>query len=171
MKYRLKSGAAIAYAPGGRGDTTLVMLHPVGLRGAVWSKVAGELAGEYRTLAVDLPGHGESDVTARRQSIEDMAGSVVELIATVGGERVVDHQSLDGRGFRFRTSFPGRQDPVKIKRHVGISKRCISQRIRRIEFDCFFETLYRFLITLAGAHVADVAYGCSVRTASIRALS
>jgi pimeloyl-ACP methyl ester carboxylesterase len=89
MKYRLKSGAAIAYAPGGRGDTTLVMLHPVGLRGAVWSKVAAEFAGEYRTLAVDLPGHGESDVPSRRQSIEDMADAVQELIATIGGEHVV----------------------------------------------------------------------------------
>lgn len=89
MKYRLKSGAAIAYAPGGSGDTALVMLHPVGLRGAVWGKIADELAGEYRTLAIDLPGHGESDVPPRRQSIEDMAASVLELIATVGGDRVV----------------------------------------------------------------------------------
>jgi pimeloyl-ACP methyl ester carboxylesterase len=89
MKYRLKSGATIAYAPGGSGDMTLVMLHPVGLRGAVWTKVADELADEYRTLAVDLPGHGESDVPPRRQSIEDMAVAVLELIATVGGERVV----------------------------------------------------------------------------------
>jgi pimeloyl-ACP methyl ester carboxylesterase len=89
VRYRLKSGAAIAYTPGGSGATTLVMLHPVGLRGAVWSKVAGELAGEYRTLAVDLPGHGESDVPARRQSIEDMAASVLEMVATIGGDRVV----------------------------------------------------------------------------------
>jgi pimeloyl-ACP methyl ester carboxylesterase len=89
VRYRLKSGAAIAYAPGGSGDTTLAMLHPVGLRGAVWRKVADELAGECRTLAIDLPGHGESDVPPRRQSIEDMAASVLELLATVGGERVV----------------------------------------------------------------------------------
>lgn len=89
MRYRLKSGAAIAYAPGGSGATTLVMLHPVGLRGAVWRKVAEELAGEYRTLSVDLPGHGDSDVPPRRQSIEEMAASVLELIDTVGGERVV----------------------------------------------------------------------------------
>jgi pimeloyl-ACP methyl ester carboxylesterase len=89
MRFKLKSGSAIAYAPGGSGDTTLVMLHPVGLRGAVWHKVAEELADEYRTLAVDLPGHGDSDVPSRRQSIEEMAASVLELVDTVGGERIV----------------------------------------------------------------------------------
>lgn len=89
MRFRLKSGLALGYVPAGRGDVTLVMLHPVGLRAQMWAPLAAELATEYRSLAIDLPGHGESDVSAVAQSIADMAASVREIIDVLAGPRVV----------------------------------------------------------------------------------
>jgi pimeloyl-ACP methyl ester carboxylesterase len=89
MRFRLKSGATIGYVPRGRGDITLVMLHPIGLRAQVWGRLARELENEYRSLAVDLPGHGESDVSSAPQSIADMAASVREVVDTLAGSRAV----------------------------------------------------------------------------------
>jgi 3-oxoadipate enol-lactonase len=89
MRYRLKSGAALAYRPSGAGEMTLVMLHPVGLRGAVWSGVARELSNDHRVIAVDLPGHGDSDVPSPPHSIHDMAEAVLDLVEAVGGDQVV----------------------------------------------------------------------------------
>lgn len=89
MRFRLNNGHALGYAPSGRGETTLVLLHPIGLRSNVWGPLAELLAAEYRIIAVDAPGHGESDVGAAPLSIDDMAAMVEELLDAVGGERIV----------------------------------------------------------------------------------
>ncbi|MDB5563209.1 MAG: hydrolase [Hyphomicrobiales bacterium] len=89
MRFRLKSGHALGYLPSGRGETTLVMLHPIGVRAQVWQALAAELASEYRVLAADAPGHGESDVPSGPMSIGDMAASVQELLEAIGGDRIV----------------------------------------------------------------------------------
>jgi pimeloyl-ACP methyl ester carboxylesterase len=89
MRFRLKSGLALGYLPSGRGETTLVMLHPIGVRAQVWQALAAELASEYRVLAVDAPGHGDSDVPSSPMSIGDMAASVQELLEAIGGDRIV----------------------------------------------------------------------------------
>ncbi|MDB5648660.1 MAG: hypothetical protein JWL62_180, partial [Hyphomicrobiales bacterium] len=52
----------MTYATQGSGRTS-VLLHPVGLRGAFWSPVMQELQGEFRLIAPDLRGHGDSDTS------------------------------------------------------------------------------------------------------------
>lgn len=89
MRLLLKSGAALSYSPGGEGDVALVMLHPIGLRRDVWREAAALLASDCRTLALDLPGHGDSDIPLARITIESMAEAVGELVERVGGKRVV----------------------------------------------------------------------------------
>jgi pimeloyl-ACP methyl ester carboxylesterase len=89
MRFRLKSGHALGYQPSGRGDITLVMLHPIGLRADIWAPVAAELAADYRIIAVDAPGHGDSDVQGAALSIGDMAASVLELVEAMGGDHII----------------------------------------------------------------------------------
>jgi 3-oxoadipate enol-lactonase len=52
---------------------SLVLLHAVGTTGAIWWQHIPQLAGRFRVLAVDLPGHGKSPGFAEPVSIEGMA--------------------------------------------------------------------------------------------------
>ena len=63
----------------GRG-TPLVLLHPVGTSGALWTDIAPLLAGRYRVLALDLPGHGKSPAPDRPLGIAGMAARVRETL-------------------------------------------------------------------------------------------
>jgi 3-oxoadipate enol-lactonase len=89
MRYRLKSGGSIGYSPAGTGDIAVVFLHPVGLKRDLWTPVAAALAEDCRTLTIDLPGHGESDIPSGRITMQGMADAVAEMIEAVGGPRVV----------------------------------------------------------------------------------
>ena len=89
MRFRTKSGQTLGYLPSGSGALTLVLLHPIGLRAQLWGDLAAELSAEYRILAVDAPGHGESDVPAEPLSIGAMAALVGELAEALGGDRIV----------------------------------------------------------------------------------
>lgn len=83
MKFRTSSGHVIAYKTRGRGRT-IVLLHPVGLRSDFWDPVIAELEGEFRLIAVDTPGHGDSDVPATPFNLDDCAEQVAELVRAVG---------------------------------------------------------------------------------------
>jgi pimeloyl-ACP methyl ester carboxylesterase len=89
MRIRLESGLALHYVPSGQGDTTLVFLHPVGLRGEMWSAAAAALGDHARCLVIDLPGHGESELPARPLRMPDMIAAVHGIINAVAGEKVV----------------------------------------------------------------------------------
>lgn len=52
-------GLEIAYLEGGQGEP-LVLLHGFGADKDNWTRVAAELTGDYRVIAPDLPGFGES---------------------------------------------------------------------------------------------------------------
>ncbi len=84
MNFRLKSGLSISYRTRGAGRP-VVLLHPVGLRGAFWDQVVGELEADMRLIVPDARGHGDSDVPSAAFSIEDMADDVIELLRAVGG--------------------------------------------------------------------------------------
>jgi 3-oxoadipate enol-lactonase len=62
----------------------MVLLHPVGLRGAFWNGVVAELEGAFRLIVPDARGHGDSDAPARPFTLEDLADDVAELIRAVG---------------------------------------------------------------------------------------
>jgi 3-oxoadipate enol-lactonase len=54
-------GGRLSYLSAGQGDT-LVLLHKLGGRRQEWRRVLPALAGDYRVIALDLAGHGESDM-------------------------------------------------------------------------------------------------------------
>lgn len=83
MRFRLSNGLSIAYRTRGVGRTIL-LLHPVGLRGEFWDAVIRELENEFRLIAPDTRGHGDSDVPAGPFSLDDLATDFAELLRAVG---------------------------------------------------------------------------------------
>jgi 3-oxoadipate enol-lactonase len=64
---------------GGRGEAVL-LVHALGLDHRMWDFLAAQLADRYRTLAVDLRGHGASPVPERPYTLALLAGDVRELL-------------------------------------------------------------------------------------------
>lgn len=60
MPFTQAGGVRIAYDVRGDGDT-VVFVHDRGATRAVWSSTLGALAPDYRAIALDLRGHGDSD--------------------------------------------------------------------------------------------------------------
>lgn len=83
MRLRLKSGLCLGYQTMGAGKVA-VLLHPIGTESGFWLRACAHLQEFCRPIAVDLRGHGESDVPNRSFSLDDLAGDVIELIETFG---------------------------------------------------------------------------------------
>ena len=64
----------------GNGPLTLIFLHYFGGSALEWQTVMSQLAGQYRCVAVDLRGHGDSDAPVSGYSVENMADDVMELL-------------------------------------------------------------------------------------------
>jgi pimeloyl-ACP methyl ester carboxylesterase len=63
----------------------LVFIHGLTFDRTSWQPIIGRLAGEYRCIAIDLPGHGDSDGPPRL--LDDVAAAVHRLLEELGIER------------------------------------------------------------------------------------
>ena len=79
MQIRLSNGLAMAYKTKGTGRP-VILLHPIGTGADFWGPMMDEMADEYRCIAIDLRGHGESDAPPRRFTLDDLAEDVIEMI-------------------------------------------------------------------------------------------
>ncbi len=72
---------AVAYRDIGPKTAPAVLLaHPLGMTQAVWDDVISALAGRFRLITWDLPGHGASAVAARALRADDLAAEAVALL-------------------------------------------------------------------------------------------
>ncbi|WP_369700055.1 alpha/beta fold hydrolase [Bacillus sp. AFS041924] len=69
----------MAYKDQGKGKT-IVLIHGFMGSHAYWEKVVPKLAEDYRVIAIDLPGHGDSTSIKEEHSIEDYADVLKELL-------------------------------------------------------------------------------------------
>ncbi|HEX2439449.1 MAG TPA: alpha/beta fold hydrolase [Methylomirabilota bacterium] len=67
---------------------TVVLLHGLGSSSSDWPQQHAALEARYRVVAVDLPGHGRSELPGPGLTIERMAESVDALLAHVDGAPV-----------------------------------------------------------------------------------
>jgi pimeloyl-ACP methyl ester carboxylesterase len=63
----------------------LVFIHGLTFDRTSWQPITDRLAGEYRCIAIDLPGHGDSDGPPRL--LDDVAAAVHRLLEELGIER------------------------------------------------------------------------------------
>lgn len=71
---------SLAATTKGSGPAVL-LLHGVGLRAEAWNPVADLLSTEFSTLAVDLPGHGESGVPAGLTELSHYTDAIASELA------------------------------------------------------------------------------------------
>lgn len=65
----------------------LLMLHALGTAGAVWDEQAAALAGSFRVVRPDFRGHGLTDLSPGRCTVEDLAMDALAVLDTLGTAR------------------------------------------------------------------------------------
>lgn len=89
MRFRLKSGLALGYKTRGMGPL-VVMVPPIGCPKEFYDPLIARLEHRCRVIAVEIRGHGESDVPPGPFTLDDCAGDVIELVRAVGnGQKIV----------------------------------------------------------------------------------
>jgi pimeloyl-ACP methyl ester carboxylesterase len=73
----------------GKGDTALVFLHGWCGDREYWKHQADAFAADYRVVAFDQAGHGESGKDRKTWSVSDLAGDVKAVAKTLGLNRVI----------------------------------------------------------------------------------
>ncbi|WHY75338.1 alpha/beta hydrolase [Neobacillus sp. WH10] len=81
------SNATIAYVDKGEGKA-IVLLHGFCGSSLYWEKVTPELSKNYRVIAPDLPGHGESSMDKGYYSIEEYAEMLKVLLDQLNIQKV-----------------------------------------------------------------------------------
>jgi pimeloyl-ACP methyl ester carboxylesterase len=82
----------------GIGDTTLVFLHHMGGSSKTWSDVTSRLSRDFRCIAIDARGAGDSEATETGYSIRNLGNDVLGVIATLRLKRyIVIGHSMGGK--------------------------------------------------------------------------
>lgn len=80
---------------GPAGAPAIVFIHGTRLTGAMWAAQQAALAGEFRTIAIDLPGHGSR--ATEPFTLDGAADAVTDTISDeAGGRAIVVGLSLGG---------------------------------------------------------------------------
>lgn len=86
---RSADGLNIVYDVRGKGDTALVFLHGWCCDRESWKHQLDAFANDYRIVAIDLGGHGESGKDRKQWTIKGLANDVEAVIKQLGLKRVI----------------------------------------------------------------------------------
>ena len=86
-KYFNYGEGRIHYSDLGSG-TVIVLIHGYLETSEVWSSFARKLAGKFRVISVDLPGHGRSDIFGGIHTMEFMATAIRDLCENLGLKKI-----------------------------------------------------------------------------------
>lgn len=101
------SGKQIAYQDQGQGFP-VVLLHGYLESLAVWEKFAQKLASTNRVIAIDLPGHGNSEIISSAHSMQTMAESVNAVLEFLNVQQcfMIGHSMGGYVTMEFLNNFP-----------------------------------------------------------------
>jgi pimeloyl-ACP methyl ester carboxylesterase len=108
---RIGDGVSIHVQEAGHGPDAAILIHGFGEGAYIWRLLAASLAGRFRTLAVDLRGHGDSSWDKDGEyRIDDHVADMLGVIDALKLERVIlIGHSLGGEVvLRIAASRPGR---------------------------------------------------------------
>ena len=75
------------YSENGEGEV-LCLLHGFLEDKSIWNPFIHLLANKYRVIAIDLPGHGKSELLHKENTMLDMARAVNDTLKSLGVESV-----------------------------------------------------------------------------------
>jgi pimeloyl-ACP methyl ester carboxylesterase/GNAT superfamily N-acetyltransferase len=84
-----RDGVSIAYETKGRGQPALVFIHGWSCDRSHWAGQLQPLSSEFKVVAVDLGGHGDSGLGRRAWTIESFGEDVAAVVDALGLERVI----------------------------------------------------------------------------------
>lgn len=117
MKYFV-NGVNLNILEQGNGSLTLIFLHYFGGSALEWASVMSQLSSQYRCLAVDLRGHGDSDAPATGYSVDTMADDLSAIVDSLHvQEFVLVGHSMSGK---VALAFAARQ-PAGLRAVVQVS--------------------------------------------------
>lgn len=97
-KVELPDGIKVAYVDEGKGDQTIIFIHGLGSYLPGWKKNIEGLKGQYRCIAIDLPGYGKSSKGEYSGSLRFYSEVVAEFIDALGlGKVVLAGHSMGGQ--------------------------------------------------------------------------
>jgi len=113
-------GLPLSYLSGGKGSTTL-LLHTIGGSASEWTRITPILNEQLTTIALDLPGHGESGLLDEHLPVPDIAALITKFLDLVGLDRVnVVGSSMSGtNALEFAILYPDRVDQVVLISGTG----------------------------------------------------
>jgi pimeloyl-ACP methyl ester carboxylesterase len=88
QKVEVSDGIQVAYVDEGKGDQTLIFIHGLGSYLPAWKKNIEGLKGQYRCIAIDLPGYGKSSKGKYEGSMQSYAKIVHEVINALALDKV-----------------------------------------------------------------------------------
>ncbi len=110
MKKRLKfREGEVVYYDKGEGEA-IIFLHGYLETSLVWDELSGSLSRSYRTISVDMPGHGESSVFGGEHSMSFMAEAVKNVMNAEGIDKamLVGHSMGGYVALAFVEKYPSR---------------------------------------------------------------
>jgi len=94
--YTVRGAKVCAYVEGE--GPNILFIHGTGGNGKTWFSQLRRLSAHYRTIALDLPGYGESELPPSIESNDDFAAFVSEWMQVAGWDHaVVVGNSMGGR--------------------------------------------------------------------------
>jgi pimeloyl-ACP methyl ester carboxylesterase len=118
-------GHQISYRVGGRkGAPLLVLVHGITNSSKSWESVLPLLAQDYRIIAPDLLGHGESDKPRGDYSLGAAASLLRDLMLALGHERatIVGHSLGGGIAMQMAYQFPERVERLVLVASGGLGR-------------------------------------------------
>lgn len=115
------AGGSLAYTLAGAGEPIL-LVHGLGGTRRTWRYLLDSLAAHHTVIAVDLPGHGESDAPAGDYSLGAHAAALRDLLIALGhaGATIVGHSLGGGVALQFAYQFPERTDRLVLISSGGL---------------------------------------------------
>jgi pimeloyl-ACP methyl ester carboxylesterase len=116
-------GHRVIYRTAGSGSP-LVLIHGMVNSSRHWESVALRLAGQYRVIAPDLIGHGDSAAVRGDYSLGAHAASIRDLLAAIGVDRatIVGHSLGGGVAMQFFYQFPQRTERLALVSSGGLGR-------------------------------------------------
>lgn len=88
MKVKLKN-ANIYFTSKGSGDTTLLFIHGWCINSSYWEDQQDYFSSEYKTIALDLPGFGNSEAERENWTIEEYSRDILSFIDHLNLKNVI----------------------------------------------------------------------------------